>query len=128
MMVTWHGYKLETHEVTTKDGYILTMHRIPRKKNIFDTKGRPAVYLQHGIHGSSADWLVSGPNRALGRSTSDINNYGEQLLLKLFQLMFLRTMGMTYGWEISGEISTADRTCQWIQTQCGIMTTGTSRK
>ena len=35
---------------------------------------------------------------------------------------------MTYGWETSEEISTAGYTCQWIQTQCGIMTTGTSRE
>ena len=67
-MAPRYGYTLETHEVITEDGYILTMHRIPRgrERNPFNTKERPVVYIQHGIHGSSANWLVSGPNRALG--------------------------------------------------------------
>ena len=29
-MAARHGYKVETHRVTTEDGYVLSMHRIPR--------------------------------------------------------------------------------------------------
>lgn len=39
-----YGYPLEIHKVKTKDGYILTLHRIPRH-------GRTPVYLQHGLGG-----------------------------------------------------------------------------
>ena len=30
-IVERHGYLFESHEVTTEDGYILTLHRIPGK-------------------------------------------------------------------------------------------------
>ena len=81
MMVTWHGYTLETHKVITEDGYVLTMHRIPRERggNPYDSMERPVVYIQHGLTSSSANWLVSGPNRALGRSKSDVTNYDNLL-------------------------------------------------
>jgi lysosomal acid lipase/cholesteryl ester hydrolase len=38
--------------VTTDDGYILEMHRIPSK-----TAAKP-VFLQHGVFESSADWVI----------------------------------------------------------------------
>merc|ERR1712002_544243 len=63
------GYPAETHQVTTEDGYILTLHRIPYAKNTRhqgdDTK-RPVVFLQHGLLCSSADWVLSTPSKALG--------------------------------------------------------------
>ncbi|XP_033217295.1 lipase 1-like isoform X2 [Belonocnema kinseyi] len=42
-----YGYLVESHNIVTKDGYILEIHRIP------------------GIRGSSADWVLTGPNRSL---------------------------------------------------------------
>ena len=67
-MVARHGYELETHKVITEDGYILGMHRIPRgrQSNSSDTESRPVVYIQHGLTSSSADFLVPGPDKALG--------------------------------------------------------------
>ncbi|XP_017875300.2 lysosomal acid lipase/cholesteryl ester hydrolase-like, partial [Ceratina calcarata] len=53
------GYPAEAHTVTTEDGYILTIHRIPGKP------GSPAVFLQHGILGSSADWLIVNKSQSL---------------------------------------------------------------
>lgn len=46
-----YGYPLEKHEVRTKDGYILTVHRIPRGRyDVVDNEtSRPAVLLMHGI-------------------------------------------------------------------------------
>ena len=67
LMVGREGYPVETHQVITKDGYILRMHRIPHGKRSPRTDiERPAVYIQHGIESSSADWLVAGPRKALG--------------------------------------------------------------
>ncbi|KAG5881587.1 hypothetical protein JTB14_034807 [Gonioctena quinquepunctata] len=70
-----YGYKVETHWITTEDGYELRMHRIPHGIN--DTTNevhkstKPAVLLMHGLLSSSADWLVMGPNKSLGYILAD---------------------------------------------------------
>ncbi|KAI5631318.1 alpha/beta-hydrolase lipase region domain-containing protein [Phthorimaea operculella] len=65
-LIAKYGYPMETHKVTTSDGYILTMHRIPHGRDRHGQPGRrPAVLLMHGLLSSSADWLVLGPGRAL---------------------------------------------------------------
>uniref|UniRef100_A0A1B0DJ51 Lipase n=1 Tax=Phlebotomus papatasi TaxID=29031 RepID=A0A1B0DJ51_PHLPP len=69
-MVIQNGYPVENHVVTTSDGYVLTMHRIPHGKVPDDTK-RPVVFLQHALFSSSADWVVVGPARALGYLLAD---------------------------------------------------------
>ena len=67
-MAAKHGYQVETHQVVTDDGYVLNMHRIPRGRhsNSSDAENRPVAYIQHGLTSSSADWMVSGPDKALG--------------------------------------------------------------
>ncbi|CAG9860945.1 unnamed protein product, partial [Phyllotreta striolata] len=57
-IIARHGYLSETHTVVTEDGYILSIHRIPGSRN--GTKSRQPVFLQHGLLGSSADWIVNG--------------------------------------------------------------------
>jgi len=51
------GREVEIHQAETDDGYILTLHRIPP---IDGAHGHP-VYLQHGLLGSSACWVTTGP-------------------------------------------------------------------
>jgi len=46
------GYQVETHEVTTEDGYKLEMHRIPSRG--------PVVFLQHGMLCASYCWVLVG--------------------------------------------------------------------
>ena len=67
-MIAKLGYPSETHEVVTEDGYILQMHRIPFGKNSPLVEGveRPAVYLQHGLLCSSADYVMGIPEKSLG--------------------------------------------------------------
>ncbi|GJQ83098.1 hypothetical protein Trydic_g20109 [Trypoxylus dichotomus] len=55
-----HGYGAESHTIETKDGYLLTLHRIPTNQN-GEQGGRP-IFLQHGLLSSSADWVDSGDN------------------------------------------------------------------
>lgn len=57
---------MEEHFVTTADGYILGMHRIPSSPRAPRGVRRAAVYLQHGLLDSSATWVAAGPERGLG--------------------------------------------------------------
>lgn len=54
------------HSVTTDDGYILEMHRIAGGRKYPPKKGKKVCFLQHGLLDSSATWILSGPNHALG--------------------------------------------------------------
>ncbi|KAH8271818.1 hypothetical protein KR044_007040, partial [Drosophila immigrans] len=54
-----YGYPEEVHKVTTKDNYVLTVHRIPRR-------GAIPVLLVHGLFDTSATWLIMGPDKGLG--------------------------------------------------------------
>ena len=69
-MISKEGYPVETHTVITDDCYILQMHRIPFGKQSPPEDGvkRPAVYLQHGLLSSSADWVMGIPQKSLGKS------------------------------------------------------------
>lgn len=53
-----YNYPAEDHFVTTEDGYILGMHRVPNP-------GKPAVLVMHGMLSSSADYVLMGPQIAL---------------------------------------------------------------
>eukprot|EP01135_Chromosphaera_perkinsii_P010183 Nk52_evm49s2039 gene=Nk52_evmTU49s2039 len=86
------GYKVETHTCRTKDGYVLTLHRIPsaanprvleRKRsfvrhasefeetdpessnNSYQQQKRPVVLLMHGLLQSSAAWVLNHDHECL---------------------------------------------------------------
>ncbi len=63
-MVRGHGYKCEVHRYTTEDGYVNTLHRIPPPTSA-NNSGR-TVFLQHGLLGTSADFVMGRPDRSLG--------------------------------------------------------------
>ena len=67
------GYHAEMHPVTTDDGYILMLHRIPypKARNSGPT-GQP-VFILHGIPDSSADWVLLPTEKSLGKK--DKTNY-----------------------------------------------------
>ncbi|XP_022908916.2 lipase 3-like [Onthophagus taurus] len=62
-LIRRYGFKSETHTILTKDGYFLTLHRIPCNQN--GKKGNQPVFIQHGLLSSSADFLDHG-NKSLG--------------------------------------------------------------
>lgn len=64
-MIERAGYPAEGHVTTTEDGYILTIHRIRGKP------GSRSVFLQHGLLGSSADWVMAGREKALAYMLAD---------------------------------------------------------
>ena len=61
-----HGYPVEEHFVTTSDGYILRLFRIPYGINGTFLFGRPAILMQHGIFESPDSFLVRGPELSVG--------------------------------------------------------------
>uniref|UniRef100_A0A182PJJ9 Lipase n=1 Tax=Anopheles epiroticus TaxID=199890 RepID=A0A182PJJ9_9DIPT len=64
--ITRYGYPVELHKVTTQDGYILTLVRIPRKSST-----AAPVLIIHGLLSSSVDWTVQGPERSFSFLASD---------------------------------------------------------
>lgn len=56
-VVRGFGYPLETHEVTTEDGYILTYHRLPHGRNPSGAEPIGVVLFNNGILLSSSVML-----------------------------------------------------------------------
>ena len=52
--------------MTTSDGYILRLFRIPNGLNGTFIEGRPAVLLQHGLYELSDCYIIRGTNLSLG--------------------------------------------------------------
>ena len=85
-LIEYWNYPSETHWVTTADGYILTVHRIPPKtlavnvttnfeSDDYDSLSssnssnnvspRPIVFMLHGIFGTSARWTLGPPDKVI---------------------------------------------------------------
>ncbi|KAF3662184.1 putative xyloglucan endotransglucosylase/hydrolase protein 2-like [Capsicum annuum] len=63
-MVETQGYGCEEHKVTTDDGYILSLQRIPKGIS-GKTATKPPVLLQHGLLMDGITWLLSPPDESL---------------------------------------------------------------
>ncbi|GBP63909.1 Lipase 1 [Eumeta japonica] len=75
-LITSAGYPCEHHRVTTTDGYILQIHRIPAGRRAArragdNAKGKRPVLVVHGLLGSSGDFVIMGPERSLGYILAD---------------------------------------------------------
>ncbi|KAM4103560.1 hypothetical protein ACJW30_06G088000 [Castanea mollissima] len=64
-MVETKGYVCEEHKVTTQDGYILSMQRIPEGRSGKTPGKRPPVLLQHGLMMDGITWLLLPPDQSL---------------------------------------------------------------
>jgi len=67
------GYVGEDHKVTTDDGYILSIQRIPYGINEKPQKNgqRPVVFLQHGLLDASSSFVINYPDQSLGFILAD---------------------------------------------------------
>jgi lysosomal acid lipase/cholesteryl ester hydrolase len=58
-----NGFAFEEHSLTTTDGYILSVFRIPGKIGV-DPANRPPVMFQHGITSSADTWIMHYADKA----------------------------------------------------------------
>ncbi|KAH1189743.1 Triacylglycerol lipase 2 [Glycine max] len=72
-LVETQGYSCEEHQVTTEDGYILSLQRMPAGRS-GEKADKPPVLLQHGIFSDASTWLVNSPDESLGFILAD-NEY-----------------------------------------------------
>jgi len=66
-----YGYPVEIHNVTTADGYILQLHRIPYGKKCGAAEGKRVIFVQHGLLCDSSNWVTSGPDKSLAFMLAD---------------------------------------------------------
>lgn len=64
LLLTKYGYSVDSHEVVTEDGYVLTMFRIPNNGT--------AVFLMHGLLGSADDFVMAGRESGLAYLLADL--------------------------------------------------------
>ncbi|KAM6546529.1 hypothetical protein CsatB_027265 [Cannabis sativa] len=67
------GYSCQQHQVTTEDGYILGLQRIPVGRS-GKQADKPPVLLQHGIFSDGVTWVRNSPEESLGFILAD-NGY-----------------------------------------------------
>lgn len=64
-VVAVHGYKCQEIDVTTDDGFILSVQRIPKGRNGRGGAGKPPVIIQHGVLVDGATWLLNSADKNL---------------------------------------------------------------
>ncbi|KAL5581772.1 hypothetical protein UlMin_014214 [Ulmus minor] len=69
-LVEPQGYTCQEHKVTTKDGHILGLQRIPVGRS-GKPADKPPVLLQHGLFMDAATWLFNSPNESLAFILAD---------------------------------------------------------
>lgn len=63
LLIQSHGRRCSTHIIYTEDGYELILHRLINPTALRGIK--QTVLLHHGLLGSSADWILLGPDKSL---------------------------------------------------------------
>ena len=72
-LIRSRGYIAEEHYVTTSDGFVLNIQRIPRgrRESALPIGRKPVVFLQHGLLMDSSNWVLNLPSESLGYILAD---------------------------------------------------------
>ncbi|KAL6279675.1 hypothetical protein ACE6H2_016556 [Prunus campanulata] len=70
-LVETRAYACEEHKVTTADGYVLGLQRIPAGRSSNETAAKLPVLLQHGLLMDASAWLLNEPDKALAFILAD---------------------------------------------------------
>ena len=65
-LIKTKGYPCQEYNVVTQDGYVLGVQRIPQGHDSVNSKQHPVVLLQHGLLGSSSNWVSNLRNESFG--------------------------------------------------------------
>ncbi|XP_064468690.1 lipase 3-like [Ornithodoros turicata] len=65
------GYGFERHDVTTEDGYIVQIHRIPRGKTACNVTKKPVVFFLTGLYGDSTSFVLDFKDQCGGFYLAD---------------------------------------------------------
>lgn len=64
-IVRYHGFECEEINVTTVDGFILSVFRVRDLDHLKNKTVREPVVLQHGLLGCASHWVSNGPHDSL---------------------------------------------------------------
>ncbi|KAG8180335.1 hypothetical protein JTE90_016369 [Oedothorax gibbosus] len=71
-LISSKGYPVESHVVQTKDGFLLTLQRIPHgKSGKTVSTNQQVVLIQHGLDSAASDWVLNFPHQSLGFILAD---------------------------------------------------------
>ncbi|XP_021851932.1 triacylglycerol lipase 2 isoform X1 [Spinacia oleracea] len=107
LLVESRGYVCEEHTVTTKDGYILSLQRIPTGLTNYTLEdSKPPVLLQHGVLMDGVTWLLNPPDQSLAFILADsgfdvwvANSRGTKYSLGHMTLSFNDSAYWDWSWD-----------------------------
>ena len=93
-LIKSRGFGFEEHEITTRDGYMLTVFRIV---NPYSIPTMPIIIV-HGIFSSSRDFLIAGPDGHVNEGTKVMgNNLGFELAKRDYDVWLVNSRGNVYS-------------------------------
>ena len=99
------GFDVEIHRIETQDEYILSIHRLVKKRSKLEKRRRRAkrsklktVILHHGLLGSSVDFVINSPGGCADESTDEVgNNLAFELAKRDYDVWLANVRGNMYS-------------------------------
>eukprot|EP00727_Mastigamoeba_balamuthi_P010962 m51a1_g6489 putative lipase 1 precursor (224) ;mRNA; r:151701-158817 len=127
-LIASRGFRAEEHDVTTSDGYILKLFRIPCSRN--GKCGGPPVLVVHALVCSADEFLLDGAEQSLGYVLADAgfdvwlaNKRGNTYSKRHTRLSTSSTEFWDYSWDEVGLIDIPEQ-IDYILAQTGYKTLG----